>query len=119
MRPPARLIVCSGAIFVAGLAGLTTPSKAYIDHPWCTGGGGWAGALTCSFNSYEQCKANDAQLRGQSGDDATPPRWGGRRPVVAADSDQGAGANFLDSTAIPCTPPSHYALARPSKRTDR
>jgi hypothetical protein len=57
MRPPAQLIVCSGAIFVAGLAGLTTPSKAYIDHPWCTGGG-WAGALTCSFDSYEQCKAN-------------------------------------------------------------
>jgi hypothetical protein len=35
-----------------------TPAAAYIDHPWCTGGGGWSGALTCSFDSYEQCRAN-------------------------------------------------------------
>jgi hypothetical protein len=29
--------------------GSTLPAAAYIDHPWCTGGGGWSGALTCSF----------------------------------------------------------------------
>jgi hypothetical protein len=56
MRSPARLIVCSGVVL--GLAGLATPGDAYIDHPWCTGGGGWSGALTCSFDSYEQCRAN-------------------------------------------------------------
>ncbi len=38
--------------------GSATRAFAYIDHPWCTGGGGWAGALTCSFDSYEQCRAN-------------------------------------------------------------
>ncbi len=45
-------------VFVTALLAPTTPSRAYIDHPWCTGGGGWSGALTCSFDSYEQCKAN-------------------------------------------------------------
>ena len=58
MRSPARLIACAGAGFVTGLTALATPAKAYIDHLWCTGGGGWAGALTCSFDSYEQCRAN-------------------------------------------------------------
>jgi hypothetical protein len=40
------------AIFMQALVahlGSTTPAAAYIDHPWCTGGGGWSGALTCSF----------------------------------------------------------------------
>jgi Protein of unknown function (DUF3551) len=58
MRSPARLIACAGAGFVTGLTALATPANAYIDHPWCTGGGGWAGALTCSFDSYEQCRMN-------------------------------------------------------------
>jgi hypothetical protein len=58
MRSPARPIACAGAGFVAGLTALATPAKAYIDHPWCTGGGGWSGSLTCSFDSYEQCRAN-------------------------------------------------------------
>jgi hypothetical protein len=38
--------------------GSVTRAVAYIDHPWCTGGGGWSGALTCSFDSYEQCRAS-------------------------------------------------------------
>jgi len=49
------------AIFLMGFViqlGSATPAAAYIDHPWCTGGGGWSGALTCSFDSYEQCRAN-------------------------------------------------------------
>jgi hypothetical protein len=49
------------AIFLLGLMsnlGSAPPAAAYIDHPWCTGGGGWSGALTCSFDSYEQCRAN-------------------------------------------------------------
>ncbi len=50
------------AIFLLGLLatnlGSALPAAAYIDHPWCTGGGGWSGALTCSFDSYEQCRAN-------------------------------------------------------------
>jgi len=56
MRLPRRLIGCCS--LMAGLIGFALPARAYIDHPWCTGGGGWAGALTCSFDSYEQCKAN-------------------------------------------------------------
>ncbi|MBV8747498.1 MAG: DUF3551 domain-containing protein [Xanthobacteraceae bacterium] len=47
------VLVCATTSF-----GSTTPAAAYIDHPWCTGGGGWSGALTCSFDSYEQCRAN-------------------------------------------------------------
>jgi hypothetical protein len=49
------------AIFLLALVtnlGPALPAAAYIDHPWCTGGGGWSGALTCSFDSYEQCRAN-------------------------------------------------------------
>jgi hypothetical protein len=49
------------AIFVLALVahlGSASPAAGYIDHPWCTGGGGWSGALTCSFDSYEQCRAN-------------------------------------------------------------
>jgi hypothetical protein len=56
MRSPARWVVCFGV--VAGAVGFAAPSKAYIAHPWCTGGGGYAGALTCSFDSYQQCLAN-------------------------------------------------------------
>jgi Protein of unknown function (DUF3551) len=46
------------AAFSASVVGFAEQGHAYIDHPWCTGGGGWSGALTCSFDSYEQCKAN-------------------------------------------------------------
>jgi len=56
MRLPTGLIGASS--LMAGFIGFAPPAVAYIDHPWCTGGGGWAGALTCSFDSYEQCKAN-------------------------------------------------------------
>jgi hypothetical protein len=49
----ALVLVC-----VATSLGSATQAAAYIDHPWCTGGGGWSGALTCSFDSYEQCRAN-------------------------------------------------------------
>jgi hypothetical protein len=46
------------ATLITVCIGCAAPSHAYIDHPWCTGGGGWSGALTCSFDSYAQCRAN-------------------------------------------------------------
>jgi hypothetical protein len=52
-----RTVVFGAALVIGGI-GFAAPSQAYIDHPWCTGGGGWSGALTCSFDSYDQCKAN-------------------------------------------------------------
>lgn len=58
---PDKPRLCTIAFCVAcvvGVFGFAAPGHAYIDHPWCTGGGGWSGALTCSFDSYEQCKAN-------------------------------------------------------------
>jgi hypothetical protein len=53
--PPVSALVL---VWVATSLGSATSAAAYIDHPWCTGGGGWSGALSCSFDSYEQCRAN-------------------------------------------------------------
>src|SRR5262245_41774478 len=58
----ARMRLCAkgvvGLVFASALLAWPAPGQAYIEHPWCTGGGGWSGALTCGFVSYEQCRAN-------------------------------------------------------------
>ncbi len=33
-------------------------SEAYIAHAWCTSGYGWAGGLSCGFDTYEHCLEN-------------------------------------------------------------
>lgn len=45
-------------VALALLLGLATTSEAYIEHPWCTSGRGWAGGFSCGFDTYEQCLAN-------------------------------------------------------------
>ena len=49
------------AIFCATLLIALGPSvegKAYIAHAWCTSGRGWAGGLSCGFDTYEHCLEN-------------------------------------------------------------
>jgi hypothetical protein len=49
------------AIFCATLlvvVGPGTQSDAYIAHAWCTSGHGWAGGLSCGFDTYEHCLEN-------------------------------------------------------------
>jgi hypothetical protein len=51
----------SVAIFCATLilaVGPSMESKAYIAHAWCTSGRGWAGGLSCGFDTYEHCLEN-------------------------------------------------------------
>jgi Protein of unknown function (DUF3551) len=51
----------SSAIFCATLlmaGGPSVESEAYIAHPWCTSGRGWAGGLSCGFDTYEHCLQN-------------------------------------------------------------
>jgi hypothetical protein len=40
------------------ILGLASTSEAYIEHPWCTSGRGWAGGFSCAFDSYQQCMEN-------------------------------------------------------------
>ncbi len=49
------------AIFCATLLlalGLMAQSEAYVAHAWCTSGHGWAGGLSCGFDTYEHCLEN-------------------------------------------------------------
>ena len=51
----------SAAIFCATLLiafGPGVESEAYIAHAWCTSGRGWAGGLSCGFDTYEHCLEN-------------------------------------------------------------
>jgi hypothetical protein len=51
----------SAAIFCATLVIAIGPgfeSEAYIAHAWCTSGRGWAGGLSCGFDTYEHCLEN-------------------------------------------------------------
>jgi hypothetical protein len=54
---PLRLGII-GAALIAVLCGLVTRSEAYIEHPWCTSGRGWAGGTSCAFDTYEHCLEN-------------------------------------------------------------
>lgn len=51
----------SPAIFCATLlvaTGSSAESQAYVPHAWCTSGHGWAGGLSCGFDTYEHCLEN-------------------------------------------------------------
>jgi Protein of unknown function (DUF3551) len=51
----------SAAIFCATLLiaiGPSGESEAYIAHAWCTSGRGWAGGLSCGFDTYEHSLEN-------------------------------------------------------------
>jgi hypothetical protein len=51
----------SAAIFCATLLsalGSGVESKAYIAPAWCTSGRGWAGGMTCGFDTYAHCLEN-------------------------------------------------------------
>ena len=39
-------------------AGSITTSDAYVAHPWCASGRGWAGGFSCAFDAYQQCLEN-------------------------------------------------------------
>jgi hypothetical protein len=56
MTPQARIPACLFAL--TWMTGLAEPAHAYIYHAWCTGGGGWSGALSCGYDSLQQCRAN-------------------------------------------------------------
>jgi hypothetical protein len=49
-----------GAALVFALAAASIgPSEAAVLHPWCASGTGEeSGALSCSYDTYEQCVAN-------------------------------------------------------------
>ena len=55
------------ATLIAGLCCSPAPSKAYIEHPWCTR----TGTTSCGFDSYEQCMEN-ARLLTQTNCVANP-----------------------------------------------
>jgi Protein of unknown function (DUF3551) len=51
----------SAATFCASLlvvVGSSLESEAYIAHAWCTSGHGWAGGLSCGFDTFEHCLEN-------------------------------------------------------------
>jgi Protein of unknown function (DUF3551) len=51
----------SPAIFCAALLIATVSSaesQAYIAYAWCTSGHGWAGGLSCGFDTYAHCLEN-------------------------------------------------------------
>jgi hypothetical protein len=51
----------SAAIISATLllaVGSSVESEAYIAHAWRTSGHGWAGGLSCGFDTYEHCLEN-------------------------------------------------------------
>jgi hypothetical protein len=64
-----------GVALIGFVCGFVQPSDAYIEHPWCTSGRGWAGGTSCAFDTYEHCMENARlyrQLRGQPCRHAVP-----------------------------------------------
>jgi hypothetical protein len=54
---PITVVGVSAAAIVLVLS-LASTGEAYIAHPWCTSGRGWAGGFSGSFDSYQQCMEN-------------------------------------------------------------
>ena len=52
---PSAAVFCA-TLFIA--IGPSAESDAYIAHAWCTSGRGWAGGLSCGFDTYEHCLEN-------------------------------------------------------------
>jgi hypothetical protein len=52
---PSAAIFCTTLLIALGPG---VESEAYIAHAWCTSGRGWAGGLSCGFDTYEHCLAN-------------------------------------------------------------
>jgi hypothetical protein len=46
------------AALIALMFCVVPTSEAYVAHPWCTSGRGWAGGFSCSFDTYQQCLEN-------------------------------------------------------------
>ena len=58
-HPRVGSLGCLGALLVFTVAASTVPSKAAMLRPWCASGTGEeSGALSCSYDTYEQCVAN-------------------------------------------------------------
>jgi hypothetical protein len=52
---PSPAIFCA-TLLVAAVS--SAESQAYIAHAWCTSGHGWAGGLSCGFDTYAHCLEN-------------------------------------------------------------
>jgi len=54
----ARRHTLFGTALIGFVCCMAQPSDAYIEHPWCTSGRGWAGGTSCAFDTYEHCMEN-------------------------------------------------------------
>jgi len=57
-RAPPHTALTIRVVPVILVAGLITTTHAYVAHPRCTSGRGWAGGFSCAFNTYQQCLEN-------------------------------------------------------------
>ena len=57
-RAPPHTALTIRVVPIILVAGLITTTHAYVAHPRCTSGRGWAGGFSCAFNTYQQCLEN-------------------------------------------------------------